>query len=472
VRANWLPKRYFWKAMIFSIFTVVALSMAQLLVIYPRFSQFAVSDSENEALRTGKYISLMLPSGSVIETIASSPALKEGLRMVSRDFQLWKLKVFSSTGEVVFSTDEEDVGQFNRNAYFSEEVARGKVYTKAVSAEEVTLEGQIVPIDVVETYVPLMAEGDFLGACEIYYDITARNRSINRLVVQASVFTFGIGAFLLLMIAVISLRAELATRKQEILQEQLIRSDRLAAIGTMVSGVAHEFNNINVTVMGFSQLALSRSNLAEDVRGHLDRINRAARRAQSITQNLLDFVRRDRSSLEKGNLAAAVREALGLVRDQYTKEGIVIRDRIEELPDSAMNRDQIVQVVLNILTNARHAMSQREEMVLTVETGVKESQVFVRVTDTGCGIPEDKLSQIFNPFYSTKGEYSGDNVMSKFKGYGLGLSVCHTIVGNHSGDVFVESQEGKGTAVTINLPLGEEGEMANREGDLECDGTG
>jgi signal transduction histidine kinase len=407
----------------------------------------------------------------MIETIASSPALKEGLRRVSKDFQLWKLKLFSSTGVVVFSTDEEDVGQVNRNPYFAEEVAKGRVFTKAVWAKEVSLEGQVVPIDVVETYVPLMADGDFLGACEIYYDITERKRSIDRLVVQASVFTFGIGGFLLLMIAVVSLRAELAIRKQENLQEQLIRSDRLAAIGTMVGGVAHEFNNINVTVMGFSQLALSREDLAEDVRGHLGRINRAARRAQSITQNLLDFVRRDRSCIGQGNLADAVREALGLVRDQFTKEGIVIRDRVEDLPDSAMNRDQIVQVVLNVLTNARHAMCEREEMILTIETGEKESQVFVRVTDTGCGIPEDKLSQIFTPFYSTKGEYAGDNVMSRFKGYGLGLSVCHTIVSNHSGDISVESREGEGATFTINLPLGEEGETAGSEGEAEFDGT-
>jgi signal transduction histidine kinase len=443
--------------MALSIFTIVALSFVQLLIVYPRFSQLAVSDSEVEAVRAASHISRMLPDGPMIETVATSPALKEGLRRVSADFKLWKLKVFSSTGVVLFSTDDEDVGQVNRQPYFAEEVARGNVFTKAVWAKEVTLEGQVVPIDVVETYVPFMEGGAFLGACEIYYDITARKRNIDRLVVQASLFTFGIGGFLLLVIAVISHRAELAIRKQESLQEQLIHSDRLAAIGTMVGGVAHEFNNINATVMGFSQLALSRGDLAEDIRGHLKRINRAARRAQSITQDLLGFVRRDRDAIKRGNLAAAAREALRLVRDQYTNDGIVIRERIGKLPDSTMNREQIVQVVLNLLANASHAMCESEKKVLTVETGVKEDQVFVRVTDTGCGIPEGGLSQIFTPFYSTKGEYAGDDVMSRFKGYGLGLSVCHTIISNHSGDISVVSREGEGTTFTISLPLCDEG---------------
>ena len=456
--AGWLPRTLFWKAMVLSIFTVVALSLVQLLIVYPRFSQFAVNDCAYEAVRVASHISRMLPDGPITETVATSPALREGLRRMSSEFQLWKLKVFSSTGTVVFSTNDEDVGQVNRNPYFTEEVARGKVLTKAVWAKEITLEGQVVPIDVVETYVPLMEGEDFLGACEIYYDITAQKGSIDRLVLQATLFTFGIGGFLLLVIAFISLRAEGAIRKQESLQEQLIRSDRLAAVGTMVGGVAHEFNNINVTVMGFSQLALSREDLEEDVRGHLNRINRAARRAQSITQDLLDFVRRDKGIIARGNLAAAAGEALGLVREQFRKEGIVIGERIESLPDSTMNREQIVQVVLNILTNARHAMCEREERALTVETGVKGSQVFARVTDTGCGIPEERLSQIFTPFYSTKGEYAGDNVMSRFKGYGLGLSVCHTIVSNHDGDISVVSREGEGTTFTISLPLGEEGE--------------
>lgn len=110
-------------------------------------------------------------------------------------------------------------------------------------------------------------------------------------------------------------------------------------------------------------------------------------------------------------------------------------------------------------------MCEREERVLTVETGVKGNQIFARVTDTGCGIPGDRISQIFTPFYSTKGEYAGDDVMSRFKGYGLGLSVCHTIISNHGGDISVVSREGEGTVFTVALPLGGGGEGEEMRGD-------
>jgi signal transduction histidine kinase len=275
---------------------------------------------------------------------------------------------------------------------------------------------------------------------------------------QASVFTVGIGGMLLLVIGLLAVKVEGAVRAGEKLEEQLIRADRLAAIGTLVGGMAHEFNNINVTVMGFSQLALEKSDLAPDLKDHLQRINRAAQRANSITNNLLDFTREGKASVGRGNLSRAAAEALALIREQYINQGIDLRDRVSTVPDSMMDEDQLVQVALNLIANARDAMSGLTKKVLTVTTGSDGAMVFLSVADTGCGIPEDELSQVFIPFFTRKGEHASDRIQAGNKGTGLGLSICHTIVSNHGGEIHAESTVGSGTTFTIRLPVARKGE--------------
>jgi two-component system NtrC family sensor kinase len=303
-----------------------------------------------------------------------------------------------------------------------------------------------------------MDDGIFRGACEIYCDITIRKHGIDRVIMQASSFTVGIGGMLLLVIGLLAGKAEGLERERERLEEQLIRSDRLAAIGTLVGGMAHEFNNINLTVLGFSQLALEKSELSPDVRDHLQRINRAARRASSITNNLLDFTREGKASVGRGNLSRAATEALALVREQYEKEGIELKDRVSPVQDGFMDEDQIVQVALNLFAKARDAMSGAGKKELTVTTGSDGAMVFLSVADTGCGIPEEELSQVFTPFFTRKGEHASDQTQAANKGTGLGLSVCHTIVANHGGDIHAESTVGSGTTLTIRLPVEARGE--------------
>jgi signal transduction histidine kinase len=453
------------KVTLFTAFIVAILSLVQFFVLYPRFIQRVVEDSRDEAVRSGKHISRMLVGNRPLDRGTFSSGMVDQIMQIKEDFQLWKMNVFSRDGEVIFSTDPENVGRVNDNDYFFEIVSQGTVFSKTVWQKEVTLEGETVPLDVVETYVPLMDGSEFTGACEIYYDITERKKGIDRLIKKASVVTLGIGGALLALIGILVGKVEGAAREQERLQEQLIRSDRLAAIGTLVGGMTHEFNNINVTVMGFSQLALEKCDLAPDVRDHFTRINRAAKRANSITNNLLDFTREGKSSFRRGNLAQAAQEAVDLVRDQYEKEGIQVRNLVHPVPDSTMDADQIVQVILNLCANARHALTGMSRRVLSIETGSEGEMVFVKVSDTGCGIGEEDLSRIFTPFFSLKGEYARDRAQAAHRGTGLGLSVCHTIVKNHGGEMEAESRIGSGSHMTVRLPVAPGGAGGPGEGD-------
>lgn len=437
---------------------MVVLMVIQIFFIYPRFITRAVGEFSSKAVRDGIHIKRMFSREQPLERRLFTAEIIREILTVQQDFILWKIKFFSPEGEIVYSTDERDIGRINERDYFHDRVAKGEVHAIPVWAKEVTLEGQVVPVDVVETYVPIMNDGRFMGACEIYYDITADKRDLDRLITQASITTFAIGGVLLAMVVFLATKVENSLRRQEMLQEDLIRSDRLAALGTLVGGMTHEFNNINLTVMGFSQLLLERDDLPAEVVDYLQRINRAAGRANTITNSLLDFSRKGGGSYRRGNIAAAVAEALSLIRGPYEKEGIVVRDLVESVPDSSMDHDQIVQVLLNIVTNSRHAMVDRDRKVLTVRTGREGAMVYASVSDTGCGIPAEHLSQVFTPFYSTKGEHAGGGGQTKIRGTGLGLSVSHTIMKNHGGDISLESRAGEGTVFTISLPVMREGE--------------
>ncbi|MFW5857659.1 MAG: ATP-binding protein [Planctomycetota bacterium] len=237
------------------------------------------------------------------------------------------------------------------------------------------------------------------------------------------------------------------------LEEQLIRTERLAAVGTLAGGVAHEFNNINVTVLGFVELALGDSDLKAELREFLERIRKAAKRAKSITHNLLTFSQSRRAPPTSGNLVQVVHDTLDLVRREIESQGIAIREELAPTPLTTMDAGQIGQVVFNLLTNAQHAMLASEDKVLTLSTGADEDTVFLHVSDTGCGLSPSEVRQVFTPFWSRKGEHASTPPYTTVKGTGLGLSICHRILENHGGSIDVESQEGAGSTFTIRLPL-------------------
>jgi len=248
------------------------------------------------------------------------------------------------------------------------------------------------------------------------------------------------------------LRLEMKEREQ--LQKQLIASERLAAVGTLSGGVAHEFNNINVSVLGYAELILLTPNLPKVIADGLDKIRTAALRAKAITGNLMSFSTPSHTARKSVDLRDLADEMIALVKDEFASEGI----RFEKMPGEKtlcmMDKHQVNQVILNLFTNARHAMIKSDQKLLTVTVGQTGELGFLRVDDTGCGIHRHDLEKVFLPFFSRKGEKArGITPLSDVKGTGLGLSVSHTIITAHEGSILVESTEGKGSSFIIQLPL-------------------
>ncbi len=231
-------------------------------------------------------------------------------------------------------------------------------------------------------------------------------------------------------------------------QEQIIHSRKIASLGTLVSGVAHELNNpINNIILTIDSLTSGRKITEERRNAMLEDILTQAVRASGIVKNLLDFSRSETALIEDLDVARILRETIQISGNQITVSNIDLHvDLADDLPKIKGNRQALQQVFINLLTNAVHAMPGGGELHIRAAAG-KERKILITVQDTGSGIAEEHLPFIFDPFFTTK---------EVGRGTGLGLSVSHGIIKKHGGWITVESSPGKGSTFTITLPIKEE----------------
>jgi PAS domain S-box-containing protein len=248
------------------------------------------------------------------------------------------------------------------------------------------------------------------------------------------------------------------------LREQLAQAQKIEALGTLAGGIAHEFNNINAAVIGYIDFTLQTEELTERARRNLEIVRTSAARAASLTKNLLAFSRRDIGDKRPVNLRDVVDGVLKVTEKEFTSEGIELAVRHSmSAPPVLGDASMLESVVMNLVINARHAMLKSPVKKLTVETGVEKGRPFIRVRDSGCGIPREHLPRVFEPFFTTKGALVGGEVYDgKARGTGLGLSVCHSIVERHGGEIALRSQVGKGTTFTVYLPPAPTGRVPRR----------
>ena len=240
--------------------------------------------------------------------------------------------------------------------------------------------------------------------------------------------------------------AQLKSQLSEV-QSQLMQAERLTAVGELAGTTTHEFNNILMTVMNYAKLAMRRTDEASRTMA-LERILEASMRAAKITQTILGAARNRSSAMEPTDLAQLVRDSLVLLEKELSKYRISVDLQISDTPPALAYGNQILQVLLNLVINARQAMSDGGTMTITVRpSGSNMAELIVR--DSGKGIPADVLPKIFDPFYSTKKGPDG----SGKGGSGLGLSSCRNIIEAHEGRIRVASAPGKGTAFSIRLPI-------------------
>jgi signal transduction histidine kinase/DNA-binding response OmpR family regulator len=235
-------------------------------------------------------------------------------------------------------------------------------------------------------------------------------------------------------------------------QKQLIHTEKMASLGIMAAGIAHEINNplsfiqSNLTIIKdyLKEINIEDRELSQEILTAIDESLEGVQRIGSIIKGLKGFARADEGKLESVDINQLIDEVLRIIWNEVKYKAEVIKE-FGNVPGIVANRNQLAQVLVNLIVNASQAIEKKGKII--IRTYLDEDRLAIDVEDTGCGIPPENLKRIFDPFFTTK---------PVGKGTGLGLSITLGIVQNHGGDIKVHSEVGRGTKFTVYLPLSAE----------------
>jgi two-component system NtrC family sensor kinase len=232
---------------------------------------------------------------------------------------------------------------------------------------------------------------------------------------------------------------------KEYTAQQIMKSERLATLGQLAAGVAHEINNPLGAILMYSHLSLEEMEAEDPRRKNLEKVTAEATRCKNIVRGLLDFARQSEPNVVEADANEIMRRTLSLLQNQAQFQNITITTTLcGSLPKAMMDSGQIQQVFTNIILNAAEAINGQGEINIVTRTVEDGRFIEIECTDTGCGIPQENIEKIFDPFFTTKEVGCGT---------GLGLAVSYGIISRHRGTIEVKSSPGKGTTFIVRLPL-------------------
>jgi len=228
-------------------------------------------------------------------------------------------------------------------------------------------------------------------------------------------------------------------------QEELLNKEKLASMGQLAAGVAHEINNPLGSILLFADTLYQETGEDDRRREDLKMIVQETLRCKKIVSDLLNFAREQDVLAQESNVHDILQQAIDSVSHQPSFAQVqIVRNLASDLPSIQADPSQLQQVFVNLLNNAAEAMPQGGTITLETRKNDRQQAVEILVADTGGGIPEENLGKLFNPFFTTK---------PLGKGTGLGLSIVYGIIKMHRGQISVKSQLGKGTTFTVTLPM-------------------
>jgi signal transduction histidine kinase len=297
-----------------------------------------------------------------------------------------------------------------------------------------------------------------IGLCELFLGPQASQvRPFRVSVTLSGILVVGLCVFLRQKLLAGEMRRLLLDSEQNLerlqrAQSQLVQKERLAGVGQLVAGVAHELNNPLTAVMGYSDLLIDQA--AEGAsRQKLEKLGTEARRMKRIIDNLISFARPPQEGRHLLDIAVIARESLMLCEYQLRSSGINVEMNFAaDLPRVASNEGQLKQVFVNLFSNSAHALAQSREKKILVEGRLEGKKVVVRFSDSGPGFTD--VSRAFDPFYTTR---------PVGQGTGLGLSICYGTVREHDGNIYAQNLQPNGAVVTMEFPAKPEAESSQSD---------
>jgi len=234
------------------------------------------------------------------------------------------------------------------------------------------------------------------------------------------------------------------TNELAAMQARVAQSERLASLGMLAAGVAHEVNNPLGGILALTGLTLEDLRPDDPNRENLEEVIRQTERCRDIVNRLLEFSRQSKTNAERVDINDILEKTLALIGKQSMFFNVtVVKHYDPDLPAVLADRSQFQQVFMNLLMNAVQAMNEHGTLTITTRRDAGDENAEILISDTGCGIPQAQINRIFDPFFTTKA--SG-------QGTGLGLSIAYGIVTTHRGSIMVQSEQGKGSTFTIRVP--------------------
>jgi signal transduction histidine kinase len=430
------------------------------LVIYPSFISLLIESTKESALRAASHLKseVFIDNAEINKEALKSDFLNK-VDTIKKDLDLEKLKIFSKSGEIIFSSDPKDIGNINEEKYFHEIVAAGNVFTQVIQKNTETLEGQIVTSDVVETYVPVMNAGVFRGAFEIYYDITSEKEHLDRLLSHSFILLLILPAGLLFIVIAILFKENIALtgrkRAEEALQkahqELKIKAAELKEANSELSQytrvVSHDLQAPHRAINNYVSFLREdlRSTLKDEHKEYLDALSRTVNEANDMVQGLLKLSRigKNTISFTKIHTGTFLKE---LINSLSLPAAVKIKfTMVEDWPSVETDSVLLRQIFQNLIENAvKFSKPQNRLIEFGWQKGAGESYEFL-VSDNGIGIEQryhEKIFQVFERLHTSK----------EYEGSGSGLAIVKKSVSKLSGSIRVESTIGQGSTFFVTLP--------------------
>ncbi len=402
------------------IFSVLLLVWINFKVIMPSFYDEMINNFVDEAKRVGTHIS------RYNKKTHHNHSLHEAVEELKKDFHIEKIKIFDKNGYIKYSIQKKDIGSKNKHDYFYNIVAKGNIFHIIAHKGTKTLEGRVVPKDVAEIYIPSMQDQKFIGAFEVYYDITNKRESLNKLITKVEK-TFYIFTFLYVMVSFILLylisRQNLRTKRIEVSMHQ---KAKMASMGEMLGNIAHQWRQPLSTISMSASAIKLQKDLGQINPELIDKSTVKIVETTKYLSNTIDDFRnffRSQKEIKEINTKQLIDSSISIVSANLKSDNIHIILDIEDLKINTLENG-LKQVLLNIINNAKDALvnTNEENRFLFIEVKKSQKLVKINIKDSAGGIPTDIIDKIFDPYFTTKHQSQGT---------GIGLYMSLEIIEKH-----------------------------------------